>query len=176
MYGKEGIGMPEVMNLPTKIYLEEYDGNVIKYFEAVYSIFKNDFVDNKPNFRGIRLGLKKYPLILDKEYTFYHMTHEGDIETERTPDFRRMERIRFPKIMIDKSTHPYLKVWRNQRTGTGGTKNRILIYHEEENYLVVLADMGSYILPWTAYPITYNNVKRKLLKEYNEFIRNAEAV
>lgn len=116
--------MPEVMNLPTKIYLEEYDGNVIKYFEAVYSIFKNDFVDNKPNFRGIRLGLKKYPLILDKEYTFYHMTHEGDIETERIPDFRRMERIRFPKIMIDKSTHPYLKVWRNQRTGTGGTKKK----------------------------------------------------
>ncbi|HKL08973.1 MAG TPA: hypothetical protein VJ896_09370 [Bacteroidales bacterium] len=159
----------EVFELPELIELSDFGGNFDTYLSAVYKIFKNDFIKNKPVFQGKRLGLKKFPLIEGKEYTFYHMTHEGNIENERLPDLRRMERIAWPRPMIDYSTHSYLKVWRNIRRGKGGTRNRILILHEKEKYLVVLEERTNYILPWTAYLIKRSHQLGKHLKEYDSY-------
>ncbi len=156
------------MKLPELIYLEDYGGDFASYMQAVYSIFRNDFVTSKPFFQGKKLALKKYPIVDDKEYTFYHFTHSGKVESERTPDIRRMERISYPKFLIENSTSEVLKVWKNKRHG----KNRILIYHEEEEYLVVLDDRKDYILPWTAFLITYPNQRRKYLKEYEAYIKS----
>ena len=158
----------EVFELPDIVELTEFGGNFQKYLEEVYQIFKADFIDSKPVYRGKKLGLKRYPLIAGKEYTFYHMTHKGDIENEREPDLRRMERIAWPAPMINSSDHPYLKVWRNIRRGKGGKKQRILIFHVKEMYLVILDDRKNYILPWTAFNV-YKNQKARLLKEYNEY-------
>ncbi len=155
--------------LPDLITLEEYKGDFHAYYEAVYEIFKHDFVDSKPVYRGKKLNLKKHPIVDGKEYTFYHFTHDGNDEKNRVPNLRRMERIGFPRPMIDNSTNPSLKVWRNKRKN----KNRILIFHEEERYLVVLDDRVNYILPWTAYYIEYDNRLKKLLREYEEY-KNAE--
>jgi hypothetical protein len=164
----------EVFSLPELIELNEYGGNFGEYLDAVYQIFKEDFVDSKPVFQTKRLGLKRFPLVEGKEYTFYHMTHEGDIEHERIPDLRRMERISWPRPLIDESEHPYLKVWRNTRRGKGGTKDRILILHEKENYLVILDDRGNYILPWTAYLIRGRTQMQRHLNEYEKY-KKAEA-
>lgn len=153
--------------LPPKILLEEYKGDFPIYFEKVYEIFKKDFVDTKPNYRGKHLGLKKYPLVEGKEYTFYHMTHKGNIEKERLPDLRRLERIPFARPIIDFSTDSALKVWENKRNND----KRILIFHDVENYLVVLADRKEYILPWTTYFIEFKNRKEKLLKEYEAYLK-----
>lgn len=162
------------LELPEILELSDYAGNFNDYLEAVYEIFKEDFIDRKPIFRGVRLGLKKYPLVDNREYTFYHITHNGKIEDERIPDFRRMERIAWPSPMINESEHPYLKVWRNIRRGKGGTKNRILILHEEEQFLVVLDDRDNFILPWTAYYLEHAWQVKKKIKEYESF-KKAEA-
>ncbi len=154
--------------LPDLILLEDYRGDILTYLEEVYQIFNNDFVRSKPTFQGVRLGLKKYPIIEEKEYTFYHMTHSGDIENDREPDLRRMERIPFPRPIIDNSSHPDLKVWKNQR----GSDIRILIWHEKEEYLVILTQRKDYILPWTAYLVLQKHRKEKLMKEYNEYIKS----
>ena len=155
--------------LPKIIELNEFGGDFQSYYEAVYKIFKNDFVDTKPIFRGKRLALKAHSYIEGKEYTFYHFTHDGKIEHDRKPNMRRMERIGFPKPIINNSTHIDLKIWRNKRKN----KDRILILHEQERYLVVLEDRKDYILPWTAYYIEYNNRIRKLIKEYEAY-KNTE--
>lgn len=171
MFGKQAIGGAFQMaqfNLPDLILLEDYNGDFQEYIKDVYQLFKEDFVDSKPKYRGKRLGLKKYPLVDGREYTFYHFTHKGDIENERIPDFRRMERIVWPRPMIDNSENQSLIVWRNVRRGRGGTRNRILIFHEQEKYLVVLDDRGDYILPWTAY-LVRNTKANKLIKEYEEY-------
>ena len=34
--------------LPERLYLERYNGDYHKYIDAVYSVFKNDFIDSKP--------------------------------------------------------------------------------------------------------------------------------
>jgi hypothetical protein len=126
--------MKELFTLPDLILLEDYNGNFSLYNDAVYAVFRNDFVEHQPVFRRKKLGLKKHPLIDNREYTYYHFTHSGSVESERIPDMRRMERIGFPKPMIDCSEDEKLKVWRNIR----GTKERILILCEEERYLVIL--------------------------------------
>jgi hypothetical protein len=41
----------------------------------------------------------------------------------------------------------------------------------QENYLVILADRGEYILPWTAYLVEQPHRKRKLQREYEEYWR-----
>lgn len=159
-----------VLELPDLILLEHYKGDFSKFLNAVYDVFKADFIDSKPFFRGVRLGLKKHPISDGKEASFWHITSEGDNEENRQPDLRRMERIKWPASLINNSEHPYLKVWENRR----GNKNNILIFHEEEQYLVILRKVKDYLLPWTAYLIEHNARKNKLLKEYEDY-KNAKS-
>ena len=150
-------------SLPDLMELSEFGGDFHTYLEAVYECFKQDFIYKRPEYRGIRLSQ-------DKEATFWHMTSEGEDEASRKPDLRRMERIKWPAPMINLSEHPYLKVWENTR----GSKTNILIFHEGEDYLVVLRKAKDYILPWTAYLVTYKSRKEKLLKEYEAYIKSKE--
>ena len=164
--------MKDELILPDLILLEDYRGNFMLYNDAVYAVFVNDFINNRPAFHGKKLGLKKHPIIDGKEYTYYHFTHSGDIETGRIPDIRRMERIGYPKPIIDFSDSEKIKVWRNKR----GTSERILLLHEEEKYLVILEDRKDYILPWTAYTVEDNSRLRKLLAEYQCYIKKQESL
>ena len=77
--------------LPSKIYLQDYSGDYTRFIDAVYKVFEKDFVKYHPYFGKYRLGLKYHPKFQDRAYTFYHMTHKGDIESERIPDLRRCE-------------------------------------------------------------------------------------
>ena len=151
--------------LPYLVYMEDYDGNWKSYLEAIYAFFKKDFVESKPCFQGRRLSLKRYPLSQGKEATFWHMISEGNDEENRTPDFRRCERIRWPRPIIENDQDKAVKWWRNKR----GREKRICLWLEDEEYLVVLADRSKYILPWTAYMVTRPHQKRKLEKEYKRF-------
>ena len=65
------------LELPELIELSQYGGNFASYLEAIYEIFVQDFIRNKPSFRGVRLRLKKYPVTDGKEATFWHITSEG---------------------------------------------------------------------------------------------------
>lgn len=158
------------LELPELIVLTDFGGNFSTYLEAVYEAFSNDFIYKRPIFRGIRLGLKKHPMFLDKEATFWHMTSEGKDESNRTPDLRRLERIKWPAFLINNSEHPYLKVWENTRGG----KTNVLILHEFENYVIVLRKGNGYLIPWTAYLIEHEWRKRKFIREYEEYIKSKE--
>lgn len=156
--------------LPPLVLLTSFGGNWDKYVDALYAWFKRDFVDDKPIFQGKRLGLKRHPLFQGKEATFWHMTSEGSDEQNRVPDFRRCERIRWPKPIIEHDQDAKVKVWRNER----GREDRICLWLEKENYLVILADRGDYILPWTAYLVEKPHQQRKLMKEYEGFVNQNE--
>lgn len=155
------------LKMPNLIYLADYNNDFSAFFEAAYEIFTNAFILRPTYFNGVRVGLKKHPMVDDKECTFYHVTHCGDIEKERTPDIRRIERIRYPSFIIHNNNHSSIKVWQNRR----GKDERILLFHEDENYLVVLCKRKGFLLFWTAYLIETNHTKRKLLKEYETYIK-----
>lgn len=155
------------LTFPNLIELNEFNGNVEDYFSAVYTIFESHFIKSQPSFQGTRVSAQKIPLVDGIHRTFYHMTHEGNIENDRKPDFRRMERIRFPKFCIEACPNSNLLVWKNKRK----RDDRILIFNEEEGYLIVLTERKGYNLLWTTYYIEYNHERRKKIKEYEAYIK-----
>ncbi|MCG7948699.1 MAG: hypothetical protein N0C84_20375 [Candidatus Thiodiazotropha taylori] len=156
--------------LPPLVLFGEYNGHWDAYLDAIYEFFRQDFVNDKPYFQGRRLGLKRHPLTYGKEATFWHMIQKGTDENNRTPDFRRCERIRWPRPIIENDDSSAVKIWRNQR----GQEERVCLWFEQENYLVILADRGEYILPWTAYLVEQQHRQRKLLKEHDRYWRTME--
>jgi len=156
--------------LPDLVLLENYNGDWEKYLEIIYGYFVKDFVKSKPKYRGIKLALKKHPMIEGKEATFWHLISKGKEEKERMPDLRRCERIRWPRPIIEHCKDPVLKVWQNIRKGD----TRILLWFDKVEYIVVLSERKGYLLLWTAYMVKKNHQKRKLQKEYEAYI-NAKA-
>ncbi len=91
--------------LSSLVLFSDYEGDWNRYLDALYMWFRQDFIDSKPVFQGQRLGLKRYPLSHGKEATFWHIISEGKNEDDRLPDFRRCERIRWPK-QVKIAFHP----------------------------------------------------------------------
>ncbi len=151
--------------LPPLVLFGDYGGAWNAYLEAIYAWFKQDFVDSKPVFQGRRLGLKRLPMTHGKEATFWHMTSEGTDEETRTPDFRRCERIRWPKPVIEHSRDPRVKYWISVKRH----EDRIHLWLEELDYVVVLADRKGFLLPWTAFLVTRSHTKEKLKREYEAY-------
>jgi hypothetical protein len=150
--------------LPELVLLDNYEGNWNQYIEAVYAYFKQDFVDSKPKFNDQYVELKRIPVYQNKESAFWHITSEGEEEGERIPDIRRCERIRWPRPIIEHRTDRSIRCWRNKR----GQDNRIVLWFEDKDYVVILAERQGYILLWTAYLVTYSHTREKLQKEYEE--------
>ena len=151
--------------LPDLILMTASGGDWGRFFSAVYAAFEQDFVLNKPEFRGKRLGLKRHPEYAGKSATFWHMISTGEVEAEREPDLRHCERIRWPKPIIENDSDLALKVWAEPR----GKQQRIHIWFEAEGYLVVLDDRGEYILPWTAFFIEHEHERRKYNKRWERY-------
>jgi hypothetical protein len=154
--------------LPPLVLFSDYGNDWNAYLNALYAWFKQDFIDSKPSFQGRRLGLKRHPIAQGKESTFWHLIQQGEVEEERTPDFRRCERIRWPKPVIEHDDDPAIKVWRNRR----GQEERVCLWFVQESYLVILADRGNYILPYTAYLVEEPHRQRKLQREFEEYWRS----
>ncbi len=155
----------DVQWLPPLVLLRDHGGEWERYLEAVYAWFKQDFINSKPVFQGRRLGLKRHPLTDGKEATFWHMTSEGQDEENRLPDLRRCERIRWPKQVIENAGDPKIKWWVSVKRH----EDRIHIWLEEEDYVVVLADRRGFLLPWTAFVITREHTRIKMRKECDTY-------
>ncbi len=151
--------------IPALVLLKNYQGDWDIYLEILYDYFKSDFVYSSPKFHGETLRLKRMPYYNNKETTFWHLIAEGPNESDRLPDLRRCERIRWPRPTIEHSEVEAVKVWENLR----GSEVRICLWIEEVDYLVVLARRKGYLLPWTAYPVDQDHTRRKLRKEYEAY-------
>ena len=152
---------------PDLITLNDFGGNFNAYFNTVYAIFENDFIKNQPSFAGAKVSVRKYPEVDGLHRTFYHITHQGEDEENREPDIRRMERIRFPKFLIQNHKHNEILIWKNKR----GNDDRILLFNQNENYVVVLTERKGFFMFITAYTIDKQHRKIKLLKEYEAYIK-----
>ena len=154
--------------LPEKIFLEEFGGNYKAYIDAIYEVFKRDFIIHKATFGSHKLRLKYHPEIQDRAYTFYHMTHSGEIESERLPDLRRCECMPWARPTIENTLSWELKFWRQTRQRS---KNRVCIAIEvlEETYFVILEVRETFVLLWTAFWAEYKHQITKKFKEYQEW-------
>lgn len=145
----------------------DHQGNWDKYLEALHNRFAQDFVRSKPLLYGKPVGCKRYPIVKGKEATFWHCISEGEAESERTPDFRRCERIGWMRPIVEHA-HEVI-AWRQSR-GREGV--RVLLALPDFSYVVVLAERGgktgpNYHMLWTAFH-TYEHRKEVLKKEANK--------
>jgi hypothetical protein len=157
-------------NLPKLICLSDYGGNPQSYIDAVYAVFERDLLKNRPKFGSHNLNLKSHPLFQQRSYSFYHLTHKGDVETERTPDLRRCERIGWIKPTIENTEKWKLKFWEQSRSG----KSRICIQlHVEDDvdYFVILDVRVNCVIIWTAFVAEHKHEKQKKEKEYQNWIK-----
>jgi hypothetical protein len=150
--------------LPALIPLKDHGGDWQAYFDAVYAVFHKDFVDSTPSFRGAPVRVKRHPIEQGRERGFWHVTSEGWQETKRVPDLRRCERIGWIRAIIENAEGSDVRVWDNRRRG----RHRAVLWVEGAEFLVVLERRSFGWLLWTAYCVTEEHRKRKLLREYEE--------
>ena len=150
--------------LPPLVCLEDCNGNWTLYLNAVYGHFRNDFVKSCPSVEGRRCGIMRTPITDGKEATFWHIISEGKIESERVPDLRRCERIRWPRPIIEAMGSTRVCCWRRD-----AGQPRILLALPDFSYLVVLKDLGNYVLLLTAYCVEPGHHRRKLAKECADY-------
>lgn len=158
--------------LPELLLLEEAGGNWGEYLERLHAHFITAFVDSKPLWPGKRVALKRHPEYDGKSATFWHMISEGRTEADRTPDMRRCERIRWPRPIMDEfddavpeTTECRIVWWKEERGG----EERYLLALDDFSYIVVVADRGDYVLPWTAFCCEYRHQREKRERAYRAF-------
>ena len=156
--------------LPPLVTLAAHGGQWEVYVDAVYAVFKADLIDSTPKFRGLRIGLRRHPMYDNREWAFWHVIQEGNVEEDRMPDMRRCERIGWVRAVIQNAHDPRVKVWENVRRGN----RRILLWLEAQDFLVVLAPRRKgYAMLVTAYPTDRGHTRRKLAGEYKEAQKKA---
>ena len=162
--------------LPCMEYYDDYE-SWNAYENALYDIFKADFLDSHPLFENTRVSVKHYPIEFGKEEAFFHTTCKDYTGGgERVPDFRRCERIRWIRAFIENydcdatlcDSCDGVKVWREPYK----SKTRVHILLEEERYVVILEERPGYFLLITAFYLDYGNALRKQLKHYEQYKDN----
>ena len=160
--------------LPDLVLFEESGGNWDKYLQRLYAFFEQDFLNELPSWPGKRVRLKRHPITAGKCATFWHFIQDGAVEADRIPNFRRCERIRWPRPMMEAfdgvpATDRSARIvwWKNVRSG----EDRYVLAAGDFSYVVVVADRGDFVLPWTAYCVEREHQRRKLQREYQEYWR-----
>lgn len=114
------------------------------------------------------MGLKRYPMEQGKDATFWHMISEGKTEADRLVDFRRCERIRWPRPIVESVPSADLRIWPERRKG----ENRIAIALSDFSYIFILAERkgrtGIYYIPWTAYYVKHEHDRLHYEREWRK--------
>jgi hypothetical protein len=136
--------------------------------ERAHAVFLADFGNEKtrPKFRGRRLGLKKHPEFQGKAATFWHFVTEGPLEEDRYAVRERLERVGWAKALIVNVDDPKrVRCWCAEKAGEPRWHLALLDF----SYLVVLADRGTYVLPWTAFHVDSDHQRKKLERAWREW-------
>lgn len=161
--------------LPDLILFNEFnDWN--EYENYLYEIYLDDFKRNTAYIFNKPIRVRINPTISDKDQTFFHITSNSDHAktndpNDRVPDFRRCERIAWPREIIDnylcdkKCLCNKIKVWREPYKGN----TRIHLLFEDAKFLVVLEERKEYILFITSFYIEYRHQIKKQLKKYEKY-------
>lgn len=158
--------------------LEEYKNyrSWQEYEDRLYAIFRTDFLDrdNYPFFKNKRVSVRVYPKEFDKAEAFYHVITKDYLgSSDRMPDIRRCERIRWIRAFIENygcdsslcDSCSGVKVWREPYRN----KTRVNILLEEERYIVILEERPKFYLLITAFYLDYDNALKKRLKHYQKY-------
>ena len=159
-----------------------------EYERALYAIFRRDFVENRPTFRGLPVSPRTNPKFGSREESFWHLTcrdygHTSGRPENRYPDPERCSLIKWPRAFIEncgecgnvpvgKCDYPIADDCKGVMMWTSTHKDRkkknhtrVKLFLDEMRYLVVLEDRGKYYQLVTAYPVDDEDKYRGIVRE-----------
>ena len=152
--------------LPDLVRLSDYDGSFSSYLEAIYRIFRRDFITSIPYLGGTSQQCFCNRQVIDgKEAAFWHLISEGPVENERVPDMRRCERIAWPRAIIE-AFGPLVYGWRSIRRIGGRDRRRLVLSLQDFSYVVILTELRKGYLLVTAFQVETEHRRTKLRLEY----------
>jgi hypothetical protein len=128
-------------------------------------IFERDFRNprNAASFRGSRISVRRHPEQDGCSAAFWHLVTEGPVEERREPVSSRMERIAWPRVIIDNAENPTrVCCWSEMR----GREEHWQLTLTDFSYLVVLAKRTDHALLLTAYAVEEDRRRDKLRKAF----------
>lgn len=142
-----------------------FDGNWPGYVEKLYAVYVESIVNGNLKFNGLKISCQFRPATQDKHFGFWHVISEGETEEDRLPDFRRCERITWIACLIaNAETDPAITWWENKRKNN----THIVIWHEAENFVVILAERKDYYLLKSAY-CAESHRRKTFIREREQF-------
>jgi len=148
--------------LPEPLSYADFNGDWDKFIEAVYQVFKRDFIESRPKCEGIRV-VHNGTIEDSKEKAFWHVT-SVDTTEGRVPDLRRSERIAWLRPIIENANDTIVKKWYEKRGG----ENRLHLWLEECDFLVVLVSKPRIRILVTSFYIDRDHTRRKLKKKWEQ--------
>ena len=158
--------------LPDLMSYKDYP-NIDVFDDAVYKVFKRDFIDSSPNFNAMIVKIKYRPYHDGKEEAYFHLTSKDYYHgPSRDIDVFRCERISWVRKFIENydcnkqicKECAGMKMWSQPYKNT--VRIKILLY--EEKYLVILEKRKDYYLLITAYYVDQKHRLEALVNEYNK--------
>jgi hypothetical protein len=160
---KDSLTPPELVPLPTAWNGDAWN----KCEDDLYQIFLDTLVKTAPLFRGVRVSVRRMPTYKGKHAAFWHLISEGEKEEERTPDFRRCERLGWIGWVIANCDATAEICWfENKRA----SEKCVVLWYEPQDYAVILAKRKGYLLLKTAYLLEPHQ-KKTFQRERDEFRR-----
>lgn len=140
------------MTLPA---LLTFHGDWEEYLDKVYDQYMADLISAPKYLRGKQIRARFNPPTQGKGFSFWHVISEGQSEESRTPDLRRCERIAWIAWMIERAEEadPRIRTWPSSRTTSRGTRERLVVWCEDAEYVVVLEENQQAFLLVSAYPV-----------------------
>ncbi len=163
--------------LPDLIMLKDYNGDWDAYLDAAYAYFAADFITDKPKLLEHEVKSKRQIAYNGQDHSFWHCIEESaggaKDEENRIPKIALVERIRWPRPVIEHAVNtPGVLAWSEIYRGHG-TKKRVHLFVEDEDYCVVLDPRGkdcngqpAYYYLWTTFLCETDRQHDKLLKRY----------
>lgn len=143
------------------------------FYAAVYHAFEQDWIYGSGlRFGGMQIRLQYGPLQEGREYTFYHMTTEGEYGRHRTVAVDRCERIRWAHCLVANAVELQLPTWLAEKHGNPNWH----IALPDFSYIVVLSTRPKgYLVLTTAFPVSELWKRRKLRQAFEAFQQKTRA-
>ena len=153
-------------SLPSRLEWRMFGGDFSKYEEALYEVFKRDFLRIPLTYMGKPVDIIHEKYYNRKERSFWHIISEGDEDINRSLNIERCASLPWARPLIedDNSCEKY-RTW--VKFHDKSKKDRYYIWCTEVNYMVILEDRNIHYKLITAYnvlPYKVNSYKKDYLK------------
>jgi hypothetical protein len=150
------------MTLPDLFPLDDFINDQRACVRRLYMFFEENIVNADLQFLDCPLRFQRRPEINGVHHNFYHLISKESALSIREINFNRCQRIPWiPYVIKNHNNCSMIKCWENIRY----SKQHIVLWLHEYNYLVILAKRPGYFLLKTAYPIEEDHMINKLVKE-----------